>query len=74
MSNRKWIGTADFYYQVADDLNRLGVEFVILVREPGATCTTNIHNVNDVDTANIMHSNLEKTFDAKFGRTDEPET
>lgn len=74
MSNVKRIGTADFYYQAAEDLDKLGVEFAILVREKASKSTVVLHNVDDVETANSMFRNLQESFDSRFGPPSPPES
>lgn len=67
------LGTFDFYFDVADKLKDLGVEFVILVRPPGVKSILNYSSVNDELTAEKMEESLRIGFDARFGPPDDGE-
>lgn len=61
------LGTFDFYFDVADKLKELGVEFVVMVRPPGVKSILNYSHVTDPLVAEKMEESLRMGFDATFG-------
>lgn len=67
------VGTFDFYFDMADALERLGVDFTLSVLHPAGGGIMVLTNVSDVPMARHMLAATSKTLRERVNGLEEPE-